>query len=83
VQVLEDEHERVLLGQRLEEPAPGPEGLAAMVARVLGRPTEPDQRPEVLQDPPGLRLVVDDRGHGNAELLGGGVGRDRQEGARQ
>ena len=82
VQVLEDEHERVLLGQRLEEPAPGPEGLAAVVARVLRRPAEPDQRPEVLEDPPGLHLVVDDRGHGGAELLGGGVGSVRLEDAR-
>ena len=47
-----------------------------------GRPAEPDQRPEVLQDPPGLYLVIDDRGHGGAELLGGGVGCVRLEDAR-
>ena len=46
VQVLEDEHERALLGEGLEEPSPGGEALRAVAARLtLGG--EADQRPQV------------------------------------
>ena len=37
VQILEDEHERALLGERLEEAAPGGERLVAAVAAELAR----------------------------------------------
>ena len=51
VQVLDDEHERPLLGERLEEAAPGGEGLATSVAPELALAAEPDEGEEVRLDP--------------------------------
>ena len=51
VQILEDEHERALLGERLEEAAPGGEGLVAAVAGRSILRVEPDERPQVLARP--------------------------------
>ena len=47
VQVLEDEHERALLGKGLEEAAPGREGLVPPVAAELCLACETDEREEV------------------------------------
>src|SRR5919106_4077534 len=59
VQVLEDEHERPLLAERLEEPPPGGEGLSsAIAARLLCG--QADERAEVGLEPRRLRLVRHD-----------------------
>ena len=44
VQILEDEHQRPLLGQRLEQAAPRRERLVAAVARALAGRAEADER---------------------------------------
>ena len=46
VEVLEDEHERALLGERLEEAPPGRERLSRAVLAELGRVAEADERPQ-------------------------------------
>src|SRR5436190_1043296 len=58
MEVLEDEHERPLLGDRLEEAPPGREALALRHGLVLGR--EPDEAPQTGGHPVGFALV---RGH--------------------
>ena len=67
VQVLEDEDERPLRGEILEEPPPSRERLAATVAARLGGAREPDERPQVQHDP-GV-------GHAVVELPLGALGR--------
>jgi hypothetical protein len=47
VQVLEDEHERALVGETLEEAAPRGEGLAACVSLRLRTAAEADERTQV------------------------------------
>ena len=51
VQVLEDEHERTLLRERLEEAAPGAEGFAPAVAAVVRGTAKADERAELLEHP--------------------------------
>ena len=71
VEILEDEDERIRLGDRLEESPPGGERLAPAVCARLASPAQPRQRPQVTFDPPSLHLVGDhpiDRG---AELCFG------------
>ena len=51
VEILEDEHERPLLGERLEQPAPRGERLGAPVARLVAAAGEPRERVEVGGDP--------------------------------
>ena len=62
VQVFEDEHERVLLRERLEEAPPRGERLAAAVGACLAGGLEPDERPEVALEPLRVVGVGDQRG---------------------
>ncbi len=55
VEILEHEHERPLLGEPFEEPAPRGERLAPPIASQLGLVLEPDERAQVRLDP-ALRL---------------------------
>ena len=55
VQVLEDQHQRPLLGELLEEAPPRGEGLVPHVAAALGAAGEPDERPQVRLAPTGRR----------------------------
>jgi hypothetical protein len=68
MQVVEDEDERSFLGQRLQEPPPGGEGLAASVAgaEIIG--IDADQRPQMPFEPRGPRRVRDDRRDGAVDL---------------
>jgi len=70
VQVLEHEHERALLGERLEEAPPGGERLAATVAAEPRVGFHSDEGAEVQFDPAGVTLVVDGGIDGLAKLLG-------------
>ena len=78
VQVLEDEHERPVLGHRLEEAPPGGElPLAPLLRGALG--ADPDEPAQVRLDPARLGLVRDERLHGDRELrlrIVGRVGRE-------
>ena len=69
VQVLEDENERSLVGDRLEQAAPGGKRLVAPVAcpRIVG--LEPDERAYIALDPAGVGRIVDEPLHGLTELL--------------
>ena len=65
------------LGERLEEAAPGGEGLVAAVAAGSSSPVEPDERPQVASRPSRASVVGDESRDRLAELrLGrlGGVG---------
>ena len=75
VQILEHEHERPLLGQRLEQAPPGRERLVAAVARVLARRAETNERAQETADPAALRLVGEDVVEHGRELRLGGVER--------
>ena len=68
VQVLEDEDERALVGDRLEEAAPGREGLVAAVARCLVG-VEPGERAQAPLDPCGVGRIVDESLDRLAKLL--------------
>ena len=69
VEVLEDEHERTLLGEALEEPSPGGEGLVAAVPAELRLLREAGEREQVRLDPG--RVVLGERVRRRAtELLG-------------
>ena len=61
VQVLEDEHERPAVAERLEEAPPGRERLGARVAAALALLCLADQRAQIGHDPAGLLLVADRR----------------------
>ena len=69
VQVLEDEDERVLLGERFEEPPPGRERLGLAVGAGLGLLGEADQRAEVAHDPVRIRCVFHQLGDNLVQLL--------------
>ena len=75
VQILEDEHQRPLLGQRLEQAAPRRERLVAAVARVLAGRAEADERAQEAADPAALRLVGEDVLEHRGQLRLGGVER--------
>jgi hypothetical protein len=77
VQIFEHEHGRPLLGKRLEEPAPGDEALAALVASRFRFRAEPDERAEVLCDP--LSAVRHEAGDAFGQLVLGLLGRVRLE----
>src|SRR4029078_1206615 len=65
VELLEDENERALLGERLEEPPPGRNCLGRLIATGLGARSEAGKRAEVAFHPaglPGLLQDVLDRG---------------------
>jgi hypothetical protein len=53
VQILEDEHERPVLGECLEEPPPCGEGLVAAIAARVGLARDADERAQVALDPGG------------------------------
>ena len=59
MQVLEDQDQRPILGERLEGAAPGGEGLAAPVAAEALVGLEADQGAEVRLDPAGLDGILD------------------------
>ena len=71
VQVLEHEHERPLVRDRLEEAPPGRERLRAVVAAQLLLGLEPDQRSEMALDPVGFGVV--DQPANTAVELGRGL----------
>ena len=77
MQILEDEHGRMPLGECLEEAPPRRERLVASVAPALLLRAHPDQAPQLCLDPARLARVGDEIRHGVDELgLGGlrGVG---------
>jgi hypothetical protein len=74
VQVLEDEDERALLGQALEEATPGSEGLGPALTSRGRLLAEPDERLEMGYEPFELR-GVGDVPHRAAQLLLGDVAR--------
>ena len=61
VQVFEDEYERALVGERLEEAAPGGEGLPLAFHSEVRFAADADERSQMSLDPLGLTLVGDDR----------------------
>ena len=68
VQVLEDEHERALVRERLQELSPGSERLAAAIAdRGLLAP-EADEQAQERRDPVGLGRIVDDTTNRRSQL---------------
>jgi len=76
VQVLEDEHERRVVRERLEEAPPRGEALALRNLLVVGG-REPDQAPHPDGHPVGLPRIGGDPADGLVELGGGlvvGVG---------
>jgi hypothetical protein len=68
VEILEDEHHGLLLGERLEEAPPRSEGLVE--ARLPGRPPllRSEQREQVPLEPRGLRLVGGEVADGGGQL---------------
>ena len=78
VQVFEDEDERPLLGECLEEAPPRCKSLGSMVALELLLALEPDQCSQVPLDPIGLRLV-DELAHAPCQLACRLFGRVRLE----
>src|SRR5512133_1015003 len=72
VQVLEHEHERTLLRERFEEPAPRRKCLVSPIGRTAGVAVarEPGERTHVRGDPARLRLVLQQASDRSAELLG-------------
>jgi hypothetical protein len=65
VQVLEHQDDRLLVGEALEEAAPGGEALA--LRHVVGH-ADPEQAPHPRRHPAGLALVDGNRAHGLLEL---------------
>jgi len=74
VQVLEDEHERPALGERLEESAPRGERLVAAVAARIGFAGDPHEWPQVALDPVCALLVGNEIRDRLVQLRLGGVG---------
>ncbi len=70
LEVLEHEHERAPLGERLEEPAPGGERLAAVIGGQLLVAREPHERLEVSGDPLRVGRLGNDGPNRVCELLG-------------
>ena len=68
MQVVEHEDERLFLGQRLQEPSPGGEGLAASVAGAEIVGIDADQGPQMPFQPRDLRRLRDDRRDGAVDL---------------
>jgi hypothetical protein len=79
VQVLEDEHERTALGERLEEAPPRRKGLGAAIHAAFALLGEADERPQLILYPPCGRGVRDQIGDRFAELGLGDLGRVRLE----
>src|ERR671922_94050 len=71
VEVLDDDYERVELGEALEEPAPGGEALRTPVGACLLAVRKPDERLELPQDPRGLVMVGNRLLDDGAQLLRG------------
>ena len=74
VEILEDEDERPLLGERLEEAPPGRERLGRVIAAGLGARSEARERAEVAFHPAGLPDLVEDVLDGRAKLGFGRLG---------
>ena len=69
VEVVEDQDERVLLGECFEEAPPGSKALGAAIARHVRACREPYQQPEVKLDPFRLRRIPKDDGDRLRQLL--------------
>ena len=69
MEILEDEHGRAVLGERLEEAASGGERLLAGRRRLVDRET--DERAQVALDPGGLASVGQERGDRPRQLRRG------------
>ena len=82
MQILEDEDERTLLGERLEQPPPGGVRLGAPVAAGAVGGAEPDERAHVAADPAALGRVRDEVIEQRRELPLGRVGLVRLEDSR-
>ena len=82
MQILEDEHQRTLIGERLEQLAPGRERLAAVVAAKLATSLGADEQAEVALDPVGIVIVGDYCAHGARQLGDRLICRVRLEDAR-
>ena len=81
VQVLEDEDERALVGDRLEVAPPGGERLVAAVARRLVR-LEPGERTQPPLDPRGSVAIGDEPLDGLPKLLARPLAGRRTRGSR-
>ena len=73
LQVFEDEHEWAQIRERLEEAAPGGEGLVAAIGRGVG-PSQADERTQMVLDPTGLLAVGHRLGDDVPDLLAGNLG---------
>ncbi len=82
MQVLEHEHERPFVGDRLEEATPGGERLLAFVARPGVVRLEPDEWTQLALDPGDVCGVFDEPRHGAAQLFGRLLGAVRVEDSR-
>src|SRR5712671_6688110 len=69
MEILEHEHERPLLGERLQIPPPRREGLTATVAAAAGLALESDEGAKVRLDPAGVADVVDGVSDRRSQLL--------------
>jgi hypothetical protein len=81
VQILEDEDERSLIGERLHETTPGGEGLVSRF-RSAGMAAQADERPQVALDPARLNGISDGVPDGETEFRLRGVGVVTLEDAR-
>ena len=68
MQVLDHQHRRALLGQRLTEPPPGRERLRLPVTTQLAPAGQANQRPQVSGDPGRPPLVAEQVGDGPASV---------------
>ena len=69
MEILEYEHQRPPLGERLQIPSPGRERFATTVTAEHCPTLEPDERAEVRLDPAGVARVVDRIGDRHSQLL--------------
>ena len=68
MQILEDEHERALLGDCLEEAAPGGKGLVSSIRPGLDTCFESDEGAEVIFEPRAIGGIRDERRDALAKL---------------
>jgi hypothetical protein len=69
VEILEHEHQRPSLGERLQIPPPRRECLATTVTSEHRFALEPNERAKVRLDPAGVTRVVDRIGNRGSQLL--------------
>jgi len=75
MQVLEDEHERALVCERLEEVSPGRECLGPKVGGAGLATAEADKNAQIRREPAGFGRILDDPAHGLPDLALDRLGR--------